>query len=586
MTVIWLLPIVLPLLLALALVVSGPIRQAARGIAPWAAAPAFVMALAPEPPPGVTLSWLVLGTELGLDDVGRIFLFLTALLWLAAGIHARSYTATDPKRHRFFVYYLLAMAGNLGMTMARDAASFYLLFALMTFAAYGLVVHPGHAEARRAGRVYIVMAVVGETMLLLGLVLAVSAAGTLSLAAMPLAVAEAPTRDLIIGLLVGGFGIKVGAIPLHVWLPLAHPVAPTPASAVLSGSMIKAGLLGWLRFLPLGEVALPGWGGLLIAAGIGAAFFGVLIGVTQTNPKTALAYSSISQMGIINVGVGVALAEPRTLPVALGAVLAYALHHGLAKGSLFLATAAAPALLAGPGLVMRVVAAAGVLLPMAALAGLPLTSGTIVKHALKSVVAEAPGPWPGWLEQLLPLAAVGTTLLMVRFALLLWRSAGEEEQGGRAHRGQSLPWLALVAGVLVAAWIVPGYYGVQVYDAELWSVSNLWLSSWPVLIGLSLALAAVTVARRAGISLPLIAPGDLLVPAERSAERLPAPHPERLPEPHDPVARLGARWYGLFAQDDERRRLARAERALTRWETAGLVLLAGLVASVVLLWTA
>jgi formate hydrogenlyase subunit 3/multisubunit Na+/H+ antiporter MnhD subunit len=586
MIVIWLLPIALPLVLALALVVTGPAREAARRIAPWAAAPALVLALTPEPPERIGLTWLLLGTELGLDLVGRIFLFLTAFLWLAAGVHARSYTAADPKRHRFFVYYLLAMAGNLGMAIAQDAVSFYLLFALMTFAAYGLVVHPGHAEARRAGRIYIVMAVVGETMLLIGLLLAVSAAdGALSLAAMPPAVAEAPTRDLIIGLLLGGFGIKVGAIPLHVWLPLAHPVAPTPASAVLSGSMIKAGLLGWLRFLPLGEAALPGWGGLLIVAGIGAAFFGVVIGVTQTNPKTALAYSSISQMGIINVGIGVALVEPRSLPLALGAVLAYALHHGLAKGSLFLATASAPALLAGSRWGMRLLAAVAVLLPAAALAGLPFTSGAISKLALKGAVEQLPGPWPNWLEYLLPLAAVGTTLLMVRFALLLRRPAvdGKHE---RADRGQWLPWLGVVIGVALAVWLVPGYYGLQVYDAGLWSVRNLWLSSWPVLVGLALALSAVVLARRTGFGLPVIAPGDLLIPLGRSVERLPEPHPERLPEPHDPVARLASRWYGLFAQDDEARRLARAERALTRWETAGLLLLAGLAASVVLLWMA
>jgi hypothetical protein len=94
---------------------------------------------------------------------------------------------------------------------------------------------------------------------------------------------------------------------LHVWLPLAHTVAPTPASAVLSGSMIKAGLLGWIRFLPPGGGGDPAWGAVFIAAGITAAFYGVAIGLGQKHPKTVLAYSSISQMGLITVAFGIGL---------------------------------------------------------------------------------------------------------------------------------------------------------------------------------------------------------------------------------------------------------------------------------------
>ena len=89
----------------------------------------------------------------------------------------------------------------------------------------------------------------------------------------------------------------MGLVPLHVWLPLAHPAAPMPASAVLSGAIIKAGVIGLIRFLPF-DGALPDWGAVLTAVGLLTAFYGVAVGITQANPKTVLAYSSVSQMGL------------------------------------------------------------------------------------------------------------------------------------------------------------------------------------------------------------------------------------------------------------------------------------------------
>ncbi|NJN47745.1 MAG: hypothetical protein HC808_16135, partial [Candidatus Competibacteraceae bacterium] len=163
-------------------------------------------------------------------------------------------------------------AGNLGLVLAFDAVSFYLFFALMSFAAYGLIVHDGSAEARRAGRVYLTMAVIGEACLLSALLLIGSQAGNVDLRAWGPQLADAPTREWIIALILAGFAIKMGAVPLHIWLPLAHPCAPTPASAVLSGIIIKAGLVGWLRFLPIGDLAMPDWGTLCLAVGMGISF--------------------------------------------------------------------------------------------------------------------------------------------------------------------------------------------------------------------------------------------------------------------------------------------------------------------------
>ena len=137
-----------------------------------------------------------------------------------------------------------------------------------------------------------------------------------------------------LALLILGFGLKIGLVPLHVWMPLAYTAAPIPAAAVLSGAAVKAGVIGLIRFLPL-RAALPGWGEALAALGLFSAFYGVAVGITQHNPKTVLAYSSVSQMGLIAAVLGMGLAAGDKAS-ALAAAF-YAAHHVLVKGALFLA---------------------------------------------------------------------------------------------------------------------------------------------------------------------------------------------------------------------------------------------------------
>lgn len=430
-----LLAVVLPLAL-LPLVLLPATRRFGLALAPWSAVPALLLALG-----GTTdaesFAWLLLGLRVGLDDTGRVFLLFTAWLWWLAGLFGRAYLADDAREPRFVAFYLATLCGNLGLIVAQDIAGFYLFFALMTFAAYGLVVHAGSDEARRAGSVYIVLAVIGEMLLLAGFLLAAQQAGSIDLARVPAAVAQAPARDAIVGLLLAGFGVKAGVLLLHVWLPLAHPVAPTPASAVLSGAMIKAGLLGWLRFLPIGQVALPDWGALCVAAGLAATFYGAVVGLAQTNAKTVLAYSSISQMGLMTALVGAALLAPEAAPLALTAVVVFAAHHGLAKGALFLSVG----IDGGPPWLLRLGQAAAAL----ALAGAPWTSGAAAKYLLKGALGAAPAPWPAWVDAaVLPLSSFVTALLLLRFMLLAAPGPG------RAHFGHWLPWGLSVLGVAAA----------------------------------------------------------------------------------------------------------------------------------------
>lgn len=489
----------LPLMLAAAIWIPGVRRLALAGAA-WAALPALLLAVGSPAPSGVGADWLLFGMRLGVaDSVARTFLLFTSTLWLIAGIYGRSYLAEDPRRGRFGSVFMLTLAGNLGVILATDLASFYFFYALMTFAAYGLVVHDRTQAARRAGRVYLVMALAGEMLLFTAFLLIVGAEINIELREVPVRVAASEERELLLGLLLTGFGVKAGAVLLHLWLPLAHPVAPTPASAVLSGAMIKAGLLGWLRFLPLGLAPLPAAGMGCLLAGFAAALYGVAIGLTQKEPKTILAYSSISQMGFMTAALGIGLANPEAAPGALTAILFYAVHHALAKGALFLGTGVARA--TGPGWPGRLVLL-GLLLPALDLAGAPISSGALAKLSLTTIVEQS--PWGGtWLPALLSAAAIGSTLLMISF---LVRTLPREGARKVPPAGLCVPWALLLAVdlALLASPPVPTEdLGLLVLPGKVWS------AAWPVCVGIALAAALRHSPRRAGGAVQVPA-GDVL----------------------------------------------------------------------------
>jgi hydrogenase-4 component B len=550
------LPILLPLLIV-PLVLFPASRAMALRLAPWTPLAGLIQALAAPADPHLDLPGVLLGTTLGLDDTGRLFLLFTSLVWLLAGWFALGWLRDDAGKHRFWAFFLAAQAGNLGVCLAMDAASFYLLFALMSFAAYGLVVHSGTAEALRAGRVYLAMAVLGEALLVAGILLAVGAADShrlVNLATVPLSVPAA-------ALLIAGFGIKVGVPLLHMWLPLAHPVALVPASAVLSGVMLKAGLLGWLRFLPLGAHAMPEAGTVLMGAGLAAMFLGVGAGLAQREPKVLLAYSSVSQMGFMTLGVGAGLSAPALWPLLLPAVGLYALHHALAKSALFL----------GAGLIRlhgaRPARLTALALPALALAGAPLTSGMLAKTELKLALAQLAAPWPDVLAWVLPLAALGTALLMARLLWLLrdrYAAAAPPAGSALAPGRLDTPWLLLVLASAGLAWAM----APQPLPQAL-SPGALLNAAWPPLAAATLGIVALRLRWRA----PALPPGDVLLPLHWGLAYLKRLTPAALPQ-----------WrIALPAGSRVAARSPQLEAQLRAWGTAGALWLALLAAVIALL---
>lgn len=470
-------------------------------LAPLALLPALIAGLLLPAGTTLELDAVLLGMRLGLDETGRVFLLFSATLWLLGTLYAQQWLAGDPQRARCFGFMLAAAAGNLGLCIAQDVLSFYWLFALMTFGAWPLVLHRATPAARHAGTVYLVLAVLGETALLLAL-LPIAAAGGMLIADVPAIVAASPWRDALMALLLIGFGAKIGVLGLHVVLPLAYAATPVPGAAVLASAMIKAGLLGWLRFLPLGH-ALPDWGAVFVVLGLAAAFYGVAIGLAQRAPKAILAYSSVSQMGLMTAGVGLGLTVPEAGAAALFALTLYALHHALAKAALFLGEGLARAT-AGPA---RRWVLAGLTLPALAIAGAPLTGGALAKHYLKDLAPFA--PWPELFTTLLTLASVGTTLLMARF---LWqvRQSRNDVDGARTL-GLAVPWLMLLAVMLAGVWLLPPD------RAALLTPAAMSAAALPLALGALLALVGGWLLRGRNVALPS---GDVLGPIEAAGRWL------------------------------------------------------------------
>ncbi|WP_018692623.1 complex I subunit 5 family protein [Algicola sagamiensis] len=455
------LSIVLPLIFAFSLVFHQSQKYAAYFI-PIAGIVAFISwAITPY---GVSVTpWLFFGSVMAFESTSATFFLLAATLWTFVGIFSIQYLKTDPRKVSFFFYLLLAMSGNFGLILANDIAGFISFFTLMSLASYGLILHPNTQHAHDAGKSYMQWAIFGELLLFTALAgLYHSSTGEI------LGTPSQPSW--VTFLLFVGFGIKAGVFSLHVWLPIAHPVAPIPASALLSGIMVKAGLLGWMKFIPFGETTSPTLGLMMIFLGFLGTFAGVLIGCTQKNPKTLLAYSTVSQMGVISVAIGTSIYTPELWPLIGPAIILYAVHHGLAKAALFLSVSFSNLL---SNTKLNIILWIGIAIPAVSLAGLPLTSGAYAKLALKAALVDHE-----WIAMLITISAIGTSWLMMRFLYLLHQA--RQHETSQPHLLSLIAYFGIVAVSMILIYTVPQAHMLHL---ELTSLSQIWQACWPMLIG-------------------------------------------------------------------------------------------------------
>jgi len=472
--------VLMPLALALPgvlllLCVFPAIRARIPTLTVIAPVPALAAAIVAAHDTQVIVSAYFVHVVLALDAAGTMLLAAAAILWICAGLYAVVEMRGAANAGNFSAWWLTAMLGNFGIFMSADIAGFYLFLAIGTIGAYGLILHRSTPDARAASVSYVGFALLGEASILIGLVLLAAAApgDSLLIRDVVAGLSTSPWREVTIAFLALGFGLKIGLAPLHIWMPLAYTAAPIPAAAVLSGAAVKAGVIGLIRFMPF-DAGSAHAGIALAAAGIFSTFLGVAAGINRGNPKTMLAYSSVSQMGVIATLIGTGLATANA-GVAFAAGF-YAAHHVLVKGGLMLATGINAGserngwLLIIPSTVLAL-----------ALAGLPLTGGYLAKDAVKPFIGE------GAFAIFSVLSSAGTALLMLLFAKRL-ATALSDEKASSASLGLLASWLAIAALAIVVPWVlfVLAYTSLPI---ETFSISNYWPAIWPIVIGAALALA-------------------------------------------------------------------------------------------------
>lgn len=277
--------------------------------------------------------------KLQADPLALLFIALSAVLWLITTVYSVGYLERGPHRARFFGFFSLCVAATVGIAMSGNLFTFLIFYELLTLATYPLVIHRGDSDSLRAGRIYLTYTLAGGLVLLLGTLALWVLTGTTEFvpggvlgdlpAANPLA------AQLLFLVLIGSLGVKAALFPVHAWLPIAM-VAPAPVSALLHAvAVVKAGAFGIMRVVyeVFGIETAQALGVTAPLAFLAAVtiIYGSLKAITQDDIKKRLAYSTVSQVSYITLGVALAS------PIAAVGALAHLIHQGLMKITMFMA---------------------------------------------------------------------------------------------------------------------------------------------------------------------------------------------------------------------------------------------------------
>ena len=290
-------------------------------------------------------------SELFIDGLSAFFLGIVFLMGFLSSLYAIGYMREYDGRRRgraaplFFNLLLLSMAL---VVSAGDMLTFLLAWEGMGLSSYFLVIFEhDRPESRRAGLIYLIATHIGTAGIFLAFLFLVRHSGTFSFDGFTrVSIDDPAVLAAAFGFALVGFGTKAGMFPFHIWLPHAHPEAPSPVSALMSGVMIKMGVYGIVRFLfYLLPSPPPSFGGIVIAFGLLSGFFGVLYAIAQHDLKRLLAFHSVENIGIILLGVGAAslclsAGHPGPARLLLAGGLFHVLNHALFKGLLFMGAGA------------------------------------------------------------------------------------------------------------------------------------------------------------------------------------------------------------------------------------------------------
>ncbi|MBP6202674.1 MAG: hydrogenase 4 subunit B [Azonexus sp.] len=416
--------------------------------------------------------------HLRLDSLAAFFLLVIGAVGAGISIFAAGYfrkgAGTPPGL--LCLEYHVFLASMVLVILADDAYAFMVAWETMALSSFFLVT-ANHKlpEVQEAGFLYLLIAHVGAIGILLCFGVLQANSGDYTFANMRTQSLSPFWASTAFILALFGFGAKAGMLPLHVWLPEAHPAAPSPVSALMSGIMLKTAIYGLLRIsFDLLHVNVWWWGGLLLALGLATALFGVVFATVQTDMKRLLAYSSIENIGLLLAGIGLALIfhaynMSALTALALTAVLYHVVSHAFFKSLLFLGTGAVlhatgERNLGRLGGLIRYMpwVAWLMLIGVFASSGLPPFSGFVSEWLLLQSFLFTPGLPDSFLNMFIPIVAAVIALVaalagyaMVKFFGVIFLGQPREEKLKEAH------------------------------DAGLWEkIGMLWLAAWCIALGL------------------------------------------------------------------------------------------------------
>ena len=281
----------------------------------------------------------VMGLQFEMDGFRSVYTVVLTFMWAMTLLFSPDYFAHHHKRNRYYFFQLLTLGATLGVFLAADLYTAFIFFEIMSFTSFTWVIQEETEGAIRAAKTYLAVAVIGGLVALMGLFLIWKTLGTLTISELypaARAAGKLPVLYTAAACILFGFGAKAGMYPVHIWLPKAHPVAPAPASALLSGALTKSGVWGILVIscnLFRGD---PVWGTVILSLGAVTMLLGAVLALFSIDLKRTLACSSMSQIGFILTGIGMMglLGEENAL-AARGTVL-HMVNHSAFKLVLFL----------------------------------------------------------------------------------------------------------------------------------------------------------------------------------------------------------------------------------------------------------
>lgn len=281
-----------------------------------------------------------MGLHFTLEGFRSVYGVIACFMWMMTTILSREYFKHHHNRNRFYLFLLLTLGATLGVFLSSDLYTTFIFFEMMSFTSYVWVAQEENASSLRAASTYLAVAIIGGLVMLMGIFLTYYELGTLEMSQLLPLASLSKNKELLyvagVCMLIG-FGAKAGAFPLHIWLPKAHPVAPAPASALLSGILTKTGIFGILVITCNIFLYDANWGMLILILGVITMFTGALLAVFSIDLKRTLACSSMSQIGFIMIGIGMQCLLGNENVLAVNGTFLHMINHSLIKLVLFMA---------------------------------------------------------------------------------------------------------------------------------------------------------------------------------------------------------------------------------------------------------